>query len=151
MARTDLVHDGPFSGDRSSGDRSSGPATDLLEAELAAHPADRFLAAHRAALRATSAVLRVRAPRRVGRCNAWQLVAEVAPELAEWAAFFLATQPRCEAVEAGVRTIVGEREADDMLRDAQRFCAVVQAWCARRTADARGRTPEGRGGARSVS
>ncbi|GAB3697847.1 SAV_6107 family HEPN domain-containing protein [Mariniluteicoccus flavus] len=105
--------------------------TDLATAELADHPADRYLAAHRAALRATSVVLGVRAPRHTGRRNAWQLVAEVAPELAEWAGFFLATQTKREAVEAGVRMVVTEREADDMLRDAQHFCAVVEAWCVR--------------------
>ncbi|GAB3623406.1 hypothetical protein GCM10027418_14890 [Mariniluteicoccus endophyticus] len=104
---------------------------DLVAAELADHPAERYLLAHRAALRATSAVLAVRSPRSTGRHSAWQLVARVAPELAEWAGFFLATGARREAVEAGVRTLVSQREADDMLRDAERFCAVVEDWCTR--------------------
>lgn len=112
-------------------DPTSGVAADLVAAELADHPADRFLAAHRAALRATSVVLRVRTPPHPGRRNAWQLVAQVAPELAEWAGFFLATQAKREVVAAGARAVVSEREADDLLRDAQRFCQVVRAWYAR--------------------
>lgn len=123
--------------DQTVPDQTAGVAADLTAAEFADHPADRFLAAHRAALRATSVVLRVRTPRRTGRQSAWQLVAQVAPELAEWAGFFLASQAKRDVVEAGARAVVTEREADDLLRDAQRFCQVVQAWYARQAAPTR--------------
>ena len=52
------------------------------------------------------------------------MLAEVAPELGEWAAFFAATQARRDAVHAG--GWVGAREADDLVRDAQGFLAQVE-------------------------
>ncbi len=54
------------------------------------------------------------------------MLADVAPEFAEWAAFFAATQAKREAVRAGATTIVSAREADDLLRDAQCFLAMVE-------------------------
>ena len=53
--------------------------------------------------------------------NAWVLLAEVAPEFAEWAAFFSAGAAKRAAAEAGSRRAVTEREADDLVRDADRF------------------------------
>ena len=118
------------------------PAQDLLaaaraglaEAEAAVLPADRYVAAHLAALRAASAVLAVRArpaPRRRGRgprpASAWTLLAQVAPPLAEWAGFFAAGADRRAAAASGVRGAVTARQADDLLRDAERFLVVVQA------------------------
>jgi hypothetical protein len=50
----------------------------------------------------------------------------VAPELAEWAAFFAAGAAKRAAAEAGIQRVVSTREADDMLRDAERFLAVVE-------------------------
>jgi hypothetical protein len=101
----------------------------LLDAELSDHPSERFLAAHLAALRVAAIVLALRA--RPGRGssrprNAWLLLAEVAPELGEWAAFFAATQGKREAVRAGATTIVTAREADDLVRDAQTFLGLVE-------------------------
>jgi hypothetical protein len=100
----------------------------LIEAELSPHPSDRFLAAHLAALRVAAIVLSVRArpgcnsrPR-----NAWLVLAEVAPELAEWATFFAATEGKREAVRSGATTIVNAREADDLIRDAQTFLDLVE-------------------------
>ena len=91
----------------------------LLSAELADDPAERYLAAQLAALRVAAAVLAARGrPGGHGPRNAWQLVAEVAPELAEWAGFFATTQLRQQAVAAGATALVSEREADDLLRDA---------------------------------
>lgn len=107
----------------------------LVSAELAEHPHERFLAAHVAALRVAACVLSVRARgvriaggRRPGRTadggalgNAWELLAAVAPEFGEWAAFFAATQLKRQAVQAGAIALVSAREADDLVRDAAAF------------------------------
>ena len=84
------------------------------------------------ALRATAALLAARArpaltPRRGRQKNAWVLLAEVAPELAEWAGFFAAGAGKRAAAEAGSSRAVTEREADDLVRDADRFLALVEA------------------------
>jgi len=109
--------------------------TALVEAELSCHPSDRYLAAHLAALRVAAIVLALRA--RPGRAssrprNAWLVLAEVAPEFGEWAAFFAATQGKREAVRAGATTIVNAREADDLIRDAQTFLGLVEHALGRR-------------------
>ena len=103
----------------------------LAEAELARRPNDRYLAAHLAALRVVAIVLTHRAPTSSGRAprrrrNAWQMLAEVAPELAEWAAFFAATEARRDAIHAGATSIVSAREADDLVRDARAFLRLVE-------------------------
>lgn len=54
------------------------------------------------------------------------LLAEVAPELGEWATFFSAGAAKRAAAEAGSTRAVTEREADDLVRDADRFLAVVE-------------------------
>jgi len=54
------------------------------------------------------------------------MLAEVAPELAEWAAFFAATEAKRDAVRAGATSIVSVREADDMVRDATAFLRLVE-------------------------
>ena len=61
------------------------------------------------------------APARRPQKNAWVLLAEVAPELGEWAAFFAAGAAKRAAAEAGLARAVTEREADDLVRDADRF------------------------------
>jgi hypothetical protein len=102
----------------------------LVEAELATLPHERFLAAHTVALRTAAVVLACRT--RPGRRpadrprNAWQVLADVAPELSEWAAFFAATQTQRDTVAAGFRAGVTARQADDLVRDAAAFLAVVQ-------------------------
>ena len=63
------------------------------------------------------------APARRPQKNAWVLLAEVAPELGEWAAFFSAGAAKRAAAEAGSTRAVTEREADDLVRDADRFLA----------------------------
>jgi hypothetical protein len=103
--------------------------TALIEAELSSHPSERYLAAHLAALRVAAIVLALRArPGRSGSRprNAWLVLAEVAPEFGEWAAFFAATQVKREAVRAGATAIVNTREADDLIRDAQAFLSLVE-------------------------
>ena len=52
--------------------------------------------------------------------------AEVAPELGEWASFFAAGAAKRAAAEAGSRRAVTEREADDLVRDADRFLGLVE-------------------------
>lgn len=98
------------------------------EAERVPGAAERFVAAHVAALRVAAVVLAVRSrPARAARPrNAWRLLAEVAPELAEWAVFFAATQGRRDAVRAGGTGLVSAREADDLVRDAACFLALVE-------------------------
>ncbi len=100
----------------------------LDEARSAGSPADRYVAAHVAALRMAAAVLAGRArpaPRR-GQRDAWTLLARVAPELGEWSTFFAAGARKRAAAEAGLRQAVTARESDDLLRDAERFLAVVE-------------------------
>jgi len=54
------------------------------------------------------------------------MLAEVAPELAEWAGFFAATEARRDAIQAGATSIVSAREADDLVRDATAFLRLVE-------------------------
>jgi hypothetical protein len=113
-----------------------GPSRDLLASAarelLAAAGTDdtglRYARAHLAALRAAAAVLAARARPRGSRArlrSAWVLLAEVAPEMAEWAQFFAAGAGKRAAAEAGLRGVVTEREADDLVRDAEAFLARV--------------------------
>ena len=105
-------------------------ATSLHDAITARDVPTRYACAHVAALRAAAALLAARArpqPARGKRQkNAWVLLAEVAPEMAEWAGFFSAGAAKRAAAEAGSRRAVTEREADDLVRDADRFLAVVE-------------------------
>lgn len=103
----------------------------LLQAELTPRPADRYLAAHLAALRIAAVILAGRRPTgsRAARGrprNTWELVATVAPELREWAAYFAATEGKRDAVRAGASAIVSAREADDLVRDAQQLLSLVE-------------------------
>jgi hypothetical protein len=100
----------------------------LDEATLTVEPTLRYAAAHVAALRATAALLavRTRPTRRRSQRNAWVLLAEVAPEMAEWAAFFSAGARKRAAAEAGLSRLVSARDADDLVRDVERYLEVVQ-------------------------
>jgi SAV_6107-like HEPN len=99
----------------------------LVEAGATTEHTRRYACAHVAALRAAAAVLAVRArPHPRGQRNAWVLLARVAPELEEWAAFFAAGAAKRSAAEAGLARAVTIREADDLLRDAECFCDVVE-------------------------
>jgi hypothetical protein len=106
-------------------------AESLAEATAATEVTTRYACAHVAALRAAAALLAARArpaptTRRRPQKNAWVLLAEVAPELGEWASFFAAGAAKRAAAEAGSSRSVTEREADDLVRDADRFLAVVE-------------------------
>ena len=105
-------------------------ASSLQEAMTTSEVPMRYALAHVAALRATAALLAARAtpalPSRGRQKNAWVLLAEVAPELSEWATFFAAGAAKRAAAEAGSRRAVTEREADDLVRDADRFLGLVE-------------------------
>jgi hypothetical protein len=104
----------------------------LAEAERLSEPSRRFAAAHLAALRAGAAVLAVRAQPvgrrgRSGGRSVWQLLTRVAPELAEWAAFFAAGSATRAAAEAGITRLVTDRAADDLVRQAGQFVEVSRS------------------------
>jgi len=90
----------------------------------------RYAAAHLAALRAAAAVLASRArptPVRRNRVTSvWALLVMVSPEFEEWAAFFAAGAAKRAAAEAGIPRVVSAREADDLLRAAEQFVAMVE-------------------------
>lgn len=104
-------------------------ASGLLQALAARSRSERYVAAHLAAIRSAAAVLaaRGRPNARGGPRSVWEVLPRVAPELAEWAAFFASTASRRAAIEAGRGDVVTPREADDLLRDAERFQHVVEA------------------------
>jgi len=90
----------------------------------------RYATAHLAALRAAAAMLAARArpaPSRRNRITSvWTLLVVVAPELGEWASFFATGATKRAAAEAGIPRVVTAREADDLLRAAEQFVAVVE-------------------------
>jgi hypothetical protein len=101
----------------------------LAEAHRESDPLLRYPAAYLAALRAAAAVLAVRTrphPKRGAPRDAWRLLVEVAPELGEWAAFFASCSDTRAAAEAGIARLVGRRDADDLLRQAEQFVGIVR-------------------------
>ena len=102
----------------------------LREAGSAADPGERYVLAHLAALRAAAAVLSTaphggRPARRRGPVNVWEALTVVDPELEEWAAYFAAGAARRAAVEAGRARAVSPAEADEHVRGAEAFTALV--------------------------
>ncbi|MDT3399866.1 SAV_6107 family HEPN domain-containing protein [Streptomyces sp. B1866] len=104
----------------------------LTEAAALETANERYATAHLAALRIAAAVLAVRGrpeptPRRRARIrSAWEVLPEVAPELAEWSALFASGAGRRVRAEAGIPGAVSRREADDLLRDAAVFLRLVE-------------------------
>lgn len=91
-------------------------------------PTDRYAAAHLAALRGAAAVLATKArPGRSRQASAWELLAKVAPEFSEWAAFFASGSAKRQAAEAGIARFINPREADDMVRQCAAFLDLVEA------------------------
>lgn len=156
------AHPGPASDIHPVSRRTAAPpaALDLLAkscaglAEAAAldRPHERYATAHLAALRAAAAVLAARGtpdpvPRRKERIRtAWELLAELAPELAEWSAHFAAGAPRRARAEAGITSAATPREADDLLRDAEHFSRLVERLLALRPVLPRGPGDDDSGG-----
>ncbi|WP_327024825.1 SAV_6107 family HEPN domain-containing protein [Micromonospora sp. NBC_01739] len=103
----------------------------LAEAARTSPDGLRYATAHLAALRAAAAVLAARArpaPTRRSRITSvWVLLAGVAPELHEWATYFALAAGKRAAAEAGIPRVVTAREADDLLRAAEDFVAVVES------------------------
>ena len=78
-------------------------ATSLRDSITARDVPTRYACAHVAALCAAAALLAARArpaPRGRRQKNAWVLLAEVAPELSEWASFFAAGAGRARAASS---------------------------------------------------
>jgi hypothetical protein len=114
-----------------------GSAADLLrharivldEAQAGSDPGDRFCLAHLSALRTAAAVLALRgrpAATRRRLMPVWVLLEQVAPEHADWAAYFAAGASLRAAVEAGASSAVSARAADDQIRAAEQFLALVE-------------------------
>jgi len=104
----------------------------LDEARGMEGPLERYAAAHLAALRASAAVLAVRGrpeenPRRRQRIrSAWEVLPEVAPELAEWSLYYAEGAPKRAAAEAGITSAATMRDADDLIRNTALFLRTVQ-------------------------
>jgi SAV_6107-like HEPN len=131
MSRSDSGPSGPYAVPATAHSYLARSAASLQEAIVAPDVPTRYACAHVAALRAAAALLAARArpasaTRRRPQKNAWVLLTEVAPELGEWAGFFAAGAAKRAAAEAGSTRAVTEREADDLVRDADRFLAVVE-------------------------
>lgn len=117
-------------------------ARTLVDSVAYEPPGVRYLAAHSAAQDVLAVLLSTRSPRiraLPGPVNGWHLLARVAPEYAEWAAWFAALQPKRQAVLAGAVNLVTEREADDLLRGVMTFCDEVERRIERQVAGRRGR------------
>ena len=79
-----------------------------------------------AALAAAAALVAARttpSPRSRPR-SVWQVLPGIAPELAEWAAFFAACSTHRSIIDRG--GWIPAREADDLLRQAEMFLEIVQ-------------------------
>lgn len=80
---------------------------ELVAAQLATDPADRFLHAHLGALRLAGALLAAagaRPPRGRPR-SAWDRLTAAVPECAPWAAFFTTGAPIRASLDAGVDSV----------------------------------------------
>ncbi|WP_375498198.1 SAV_6107 family HEPN domain-containing protein [uncultured Jatrophihabitans sp.] len=103
--------------------------TVLEDAEHADDAGERFRLAHLSALRTAAAVAAQRgrpASTRRRLMSVWVLLDKVAPEYAEWATFFAAGAQARAAVEAGSWSAVSPRTADDQVRAAREFLALVE-------------------------
>lgn len=98
------------------------------EAVLEPRAAEKYRTSHVAALRAAAAILALRAQPAIRRrpTSAWVLLDGVAPELGDWSAYFADSAQRRAAIEAGASQVVSERDADDLLRAAGEFIAIVE-------------------------
>jgi len=103
----------------------------LAEADAEGDPGTRYICAHLAALRAAAAIVAARGEpgtggRRRRPRSVWELLPQVEPALAEWAAFFAASAAKRAAAEAGLPRAATAREAEDLLRDAGTFLSVAE-------------------------
>ncbi|MEV6315089.1 SAV_6107 family HEPN domain-containing protein [Streptomyces sp. NPDC051776] len=112
----------------------------LADAAELEHPNERYATAHLAALRIAAAVLAARGrpeppPRHGGASrrhrrqpirSAWEVLPEIAPELAEWSRLFASGASRRARAEAGIEGAASHRDADDLLRDTGMFLRIVE-------------------------
>jgi SAV_6107-like HEPN len=103
----------------------------LAEAAAEGDPGTRYICAHLAALRSAAAIVAARGEpgtgtRRRRPRSVWELLPQVEPALAEWAAFFAASAAKRAAAEAGLPRAATAREAEDLLRDAGTFLSVAE-------------------------
>jgi hypothetical protein len=103
----------------------------LVEADAEGDPGTRYICAHLAALRAAAAIVAARGEpgtgtRRRRPRSVWELLPQVEPTLAEWAAYFAASAAKRAAAEAGLPRAATAREAEDLLRDAGTFLSVAE-------------------------
>lgn len=104
--------------------------TYLASAGTARTPAERYVAAHLAALRAAAAVLAARPRPMDGRRrrlrSAWELLPEAEPRLAEWAVYFAESATKRAAAEAGMVRVVSAADAEELTADAETFVGLVE-------------------------
>ncbi|WP_159001278.1 SAV_6107 family HEPN domain-containing protein [Streptomyces sp. SBT349] len=104
----------------------------LGEAAALKDPGESYVAAHLAALRAAAAVLAVRGrpePTARGRRrirSVWEVLPEIAPELAEWSLLFGASAERRARIDAGIRGVATRGDADDLCRAAGFFLRLIE-------------------------
>jgi SAV_6107-like HEPN len=103
----------------------------LAEADAETDAGTRYIGAHLAALRAAAAIVAARGEpgtgtRRRRPRSVWELLPQVEPALAEWAAFFAASAAKRAAAEAGLPRAASAQEAEDLLRDASTFLGVAE-------------------------
>jgi hypothetical protein len=120
---------------------------------------EQYATAHLAALRTAAAVLAVRGrpeqeaarrrgtgPRRARRPairSAWEVLPEVAPELAEWSALFASGAARRARAEAGIAGAASPRDAEALLHHAGMFLRLVERMLISQPALPRSRTATG--------
>ncbi|RLK61516.1 MULTISPECIES: SAV_6107 family HEPN domain-containing protein [Actinokineospora] len=93
-----------------------------------ATPAHLFTESYLCALRAAAALLAARGRPHRGRAkptSVWTLMASVAPEMREWAAYFASCSATRAAVQAGITSRVGPRAAEDLHRQTAEFLALI--------------------------
>jgi hypothetical protein len=102
----------------------------LDEADRAKSSIARYIAAHLAAVRAAGAVISARLPPEQARMcrpsSMWELLPRVAPELADWAAYFDAGTPRRAQAERGQRNAVNAQHAEEMFTQARQFATLAE-------------------------
>ncbi|HEX3335509.1 MAG TPA: SAV_6107 family HEPN domain-containing protein [Jatrophihabitans sp.] len=102
----------------------------LDEAARTGDPGERFRLAHLSALRTAAAVTAERgrpAGSRRRLMSVWVLLERVAPEYSGWAAYFAAGAAIRSAIEAGSTSAATARAADDQVRAATDFLALVES------------------------
>jgi hypothetical protein len=101
----------------------------LAAAQQETEPAHRFATAYLSALRAAAAMLAMRGRPHRGRSrptSVWTLLASVAPEFREWAAFYAASSATRASVQAGITRVVSQRTADDLMRQTGQFLELIR-------------------------